>query len=296
VLALKNQAGRFQGDWMRMLRKLGIAIPTLAFVIAHCLLGVCQQTVGSTETFHFSRVEPLPGPGGSFPIALDSNTRQLYIPRGYSVQVLNIDTGNLVGSVPGAAALAVAIAPELNKGFTYNNDDETLLIFDLYTLKVTKTMKSDPVERLFYEPLTQRMFPLSKGDIEAIDAKSERVVGSLHLGGEPRAAVSDKSGQIYFVMDATVGTVVIADASTLKVTRTISVPSCYDPHALGLDESDSRLFLACGTGDLVAVDITSGKAVGGSRMCAGEGDILFDQQRKEIFVSCSEGVLSVIRR
>jgi len=62
--------------------------------------------------------------------------RRLYVSHGTQVEVLDVDSGTIVGQIsdtPGV--LGIAIASELGRGFVSDGQSSTVTIFDLKTLK-----------------------------------------------------------------------------------------------------------------------------------------------------------------
>src|ERR1700719_2776217 len=65
-------------------------------------------------------------------ITVDSPSRRVYLSRGTAVEVIDADTGGLVGYISGFKRQhGVAIAPELGKGFISDGTAAQVTIFDL---------------------------------------------------------------------------------------------------------------------------------------------------------------------
>jgi len=57
----------------------------------------------------------VPGEGGWDYIAVDSDARRVYVSHGDVIQVLNADSGKLLGQIAAPGAHGVALAPELHR-------------------------------------------------------------------------------------------------------------------------------------------------------------------------------------
>ena len=78
-------------------------------------------------------------------ITVDSAARRVYLSRGTAVEVMNADTGALVGYIPGFKRQhGVALAPEFNRGFISDGTLAQVTIFDLKSLKVIGAAKAEP--------------------------------------------------------------------------------------------------------------------------------------------------------
>ena len=82
---------------------------------------------------------PVPGVGGWDYIAIDPPARRLYVSHQTQVDVLDADTGKLVGTIPDTPGVhGVALAPELHHGFTSNGREDKVSMFDPATLQLIR--------------------------------------------------------------------------------------------------------------------------------------------------------------
>ena len=100
-------------------------------------LCVCAAACAGPSDYHILKKIPLGGEGRWDALAVDSSAGRLYISRGTHVMVLNLATNKLAGDIPDTPGVhGIAVAPELNRGFISNGKSDTVMIFDLKTLKV----------------------------------------------------------------------------------------------------------------------------------------------------------------
>jgi DNA-binding beta-propeller fold protein YncE len=235
----------------------------------------------------------IPGEGGWDYIAVDGAARRVYVSHGDQIQVLNADSGKIVGQIPAPGAHGVALAPEFHRGFTSNGSDKSVTIFDTTTLEpIQRVPLESGTDAILYDPFTKRVFPMN-GKITVIDAQTGDVAGTVSLDADPEAAVSDGNGHVY-VNEADKGAVAVIDPKALTVTKTYPIKDCKSPHSLSFDGENQRLLVGCRDG-FAALDATTGKVVGTSLMCTGVDSGGFDPESKLVFESCSEGVITVIR-
>lgn len=244
--------------------------------------------------YKVTRKFPVSGEGGWDYIAVDGDSRRLYVSHGDVIQVLNADSGKLIGQVAAPGAHGVALAPDLQRGFTSNGKDKSVTVFNTKTLAVIKTVKLESgTDAILYDSFTKRVFPINE-KITALDAQTGDVVGTVDLGGDPEAAASDGKGTVYVNL-ADKMAVAAVDPKALAVTKTYPIEHCTSPHSLSFDGATQRLFVGCREG-FVALDATTGKAVATSLMCTGVDASGFDPESKLIFESCAEGVITVERQ
>jgi DNA-binding beta-propeller fold protein YncE len=199
--------------------------------------------------YHLVHTYKVGGDGFWDYMLVDPEHRRLFISHSSRVVVMNVDTGKIVGDIPNTDGVhGIAIAPELNRGFTSDGEANGVTIFDLTTLKTISTVKvtgKDP-DCIIYDPATERVFTFN-GDSQnatAIDAKTGKVLGTIALGGDPEYAVADGKGHVYNNLESTSEQVEI-DSRTLKVTRRWSLAPCEEPSGLAMDVGHRRLFAGC---------------------------------------------------
>src|SRR5262245_21516242 len=99
---------------------------------------VAMLLQGTTNYKVVSRY-PIPGVGGFDYVTLDSSARRLYVSHATRVDVLDADTGKVVGEIPDTPGVhGIAIASDFRHGFTSNGRENKVSMFDLSTLELIK--------------------------------------------------------------------------------------------------------------------------------------------------------------
>src|ERR1700732_2258705 len=79
---------------------------------------------------------PIPGTGSWDYLTVDEGARRLYVSHGTQVEVLDVDSGAIVGQISNTPGVhGIAIASDLGRGFVSDGQSSTVTIFDLKTLK-----------------------------------------------------------------------------------------------------------------------------------------------------------------
>src|SRR5499433_4460739 len=74
---------------------------------------------------------------------LDSANHRLYVSHGTQTEVIDTATDKLVGTIPDTKGVhGIAIAADLNRGFTSDGGDNDVTVFDLKTLAVISKVKT----------------------------------------------------------------------------------------------------------------------------------------------------------
>src|ERR1035438_8570612 len=107
--------------------------------------------------FKLAKKFPVPGGGGFDYIVFDGSANRLYVSHGTQMDVLDADSGKVLGKVePTPGVHGAAIVPELHRGFITNGGDATVSVFDTNTFKTIKkiSVAKDP-DFVFYDPKTR---------------------------------------------------------------------------------------------------------------------------------------------
>src|SRR5205807_1620054 len=239
---------------------------------------------------------PVPGNGSYDYLYIDSAARRLYLSHGTQVDVIDPDNGKLIGTIADTPGVhGIAIASEFKHGFTSNGRENKVSMFDPTTLQlINKIDVGKGPDGIYYDPATKRVFTNNHGthDITAIDAKTSEVVGTVDAKGDGESAVVTE-GLIYVNMEDT-NEVITFDPKSLAVKNRFPIGVAKGPTGLAYDAKTKRLFIGCNSEPkLVVMDATSGKVINSFPIGRGVDYGGFDPQAKLIFMSCSEGVLSI---
>ena len=240
---------------------------------------------------------PIGGVGGFDYISIDSAARRLYVSHGTQVEVLDADTGKMVGTISDTPGVhGVALAPQFKHGFTSNGRENKVSMFDTTTLQLIKKIDvGRGPDGIYYEPETKRVFTNNHGthDITAIDAPTGEVVGSVKMEGDGESAIIGHDGLIY-VNSEEANEVVAFDPKSLEVKKRYPIGVAKTPTGLAYDEKTNRLYIGCrNEPKMVVMDAGSGKVIASFSIGAGVDYAGFDPSSKLIFMSCGDGTLSI---
>ena len=240
---------------------------------------------------------PIGGVGGFDYITIDSVARRLYVSHGTQVEVLDADTGKIIGTIadtPGVHGAAIASA--FKHGFTSNGREHKVSMFDSTTLALIKKIDvGRGPDGIYYDPKTKRVFTNNHGshDITAIDAEKGEVVGTVQAKGDGESAIIGADGLIYVNIEDT-AEVIAFDPQSLEVKQRFPIGVAKVPTGLAYDAKTKRLFIGCrNEPKMVVMDATNGKVINSFPIGAGVDYAGFDPQAKLIFFSCSDGTLSI---
>jgi len=239
----------------------------------------------------------LGGEGGWDYLTYDSGANRLFITRGTHVMVVDAKTLKPTGDITDLQGVhGVALAPELGHGFITSGGDNMLVIFDLKTLKVLDKVKvGERPDAVLYDASAKRVYTFNAKtqDSTLVDAATGNVVGTVPLGGKPETGVADGKGNVYVNIEDR-SEIARIDTAKLTVAEHYPMAGCDEPSALAIDVAHRRLFAGCGSKVMAVVDPDAGKLVTTVDIGSGVDAGAFNPKTQQIFMSCGEGVLTVI--
>src|SRR6476619_3734641 len=229
-----------------------------AFIVVSIALAMWQGGTG----YKVEKRYPVPGNGGFDYVTIDSTARRLYLSHGTQVDVIDPDTGKLIGTIGDTPGVhGVAIASEFKHGFTSNGRENKVSMFDPTTLQlINKIDVGKGPDGIYYDPETKRVFTNNHGshDISAIDAKTGQVIGTVKVEGDGESAII-ADGLIYVNIEDS-NEVVAFDPKSLEVKNRFPIGVAKTPTGLAYDAKTKRLFIGCRNDPkMVVMDASSGQ-------------------------------------
>ena len=244
---------------------------------------------------------PIGGPGTYDYIRFDARGHRLFIAHDRRFEVIDADSGCRVGEIGDVArAHGVAFAPDLERGFATSGGTNTVVMFDLRTLKTVAVIKStgrnpDSIE---YDDDTRRVYAVNgaSGNVSIIDPAAGAVVATVELaGGKLEQIGFDGRGRAY-VNNEAMSAVHVFDTHTLKVLGAWPLAPGEGGTGLAVDRAHHRIFSACGNGKLVVLDSDTGAVVATPAIGEDPDGVVFDPSRGLAFTSNVGGTLSVVHQ
>lgn len=241
----------------------------------------------------------LDGDGGWDYLTMDDLTSRLYISHGSIVQVLDVATRKLLGTITGTKGVhGIALANTLNKGFTSNSSDSSVTIFDLKTLQFLKNVKitgEDP-DAILFDPFSQRVFVFNRrsSNSTVIDANSNKVIKTIALSGRPEFSTCDLKGKVYVNIEDK-NEICVINSQTLEVEHKWQITPGIRPSGMAIDIKNHRLFSVCDNEMMVVINSENGKVVSSVPIGKWPDGVAFDPILERIYTSNGEGTMTIIQ-
>ena len=236
------------------------------------------------------------GEGGWDDLTADSHAHRLYLTHGIRVDVVDTQTGKLIGSINGLHGThGVALDTAGKFGYISDGGGNAVVVFDRATLATVATIPAGGgPDAIIFERATQTVWAFNghSKDVTVIDAATQKVVATIPLPGKPEFAAVDGQGTVFDNIEDK-NEIVRLDAKTNKLTAEWPA-GCESPSGLAFDAAGARLFPVCDDNKMGVIDSKTGKLLATPAICKGPDGAGWDAAHKLAFASCGEGVLSVI--
>jgi DNA-binding beta-propeller fold protein YncE len=272
------------------------------FIIATCLMMMPKNSPAQAPgNFELYKKISIPGNGGYDYMTIDTMNKRLYVSHGTNVTVIDLKTDKIIGNIDQMTGVhGIAIAPEFNKGFISDGKGNAVVVFDLLSFKVIKTIpisSKDP-DAIMYDTYSKQVFTFDgdSQDATVIDADKMVQVKTIPLGGTPEFAVSDGAGKIYNNLEDKSRLNVIDSKAGILLTS-FPLDPCGGPTGLAIDLNHQRLYTVCRKNKgMTVVEIPSGKVIATVPIGAGVDAVSYDPITGLIICSNGDGTATIVHQ
>jgi hypothetical protein len=239
--------------------------------------------------------QQLMGSGGIDYVYADNDGRRVYVPRGNSTFVFDLDSHKYIGAITNISGRGVAIDTASHHGISSSSP---LGMFDTETMQKIKSIDiTGRPDGILREPFTGKVLILSHSapSITLVDPKEGTVTGTIEVGGALEQAQSDGQGKLYVCVEDE-NKIAVVDMKTLKVLTKYDLGDKGDgPAGLGLDVKNHILFAMCHSQNCVILNADDGKILATLPIGNGTDGGGFNPNTMEAFSSQGNGTLTIIK-
>jgi DNA-binding beta-propeller fold protein YncE len=245
----------------------------------------------------------LKGPAGGLDhLGVDAKRSRLFVANtaGGTLDIVDLKAGKLLKQVPGQGRIrGIAYSPETDRVFVGNGTGGVCNTFDGENYELVKSVPlGTDADNVRYNPRTGRIYVVhADTELSVIDSRDHSLrspitlpksLGAFQLeAGRPRMYINAKAE----------GVVVAIDSNNDRIIGRYDVAPAGVNAALAIDEPNHRLFVGCRTNPaLVVMDSDTGRIVASVPIPGDVDDVSFDDRRRQIYASCGDGAVAVIRQ
>jgi len=253
---------------------LALSVFTCAALAVHA-----ADAPAASGPYHFIKEIHLGGSPSTDYLTVDAEAQRLYVSHGTTVTVVDLKNDTVVGDITGLKGVhGIAIVAKAGLGFISDGRSNNVAVFDLKTLKITKTIDTGTnPDWIMYEPSQNEVYAFNGGSQSAsvIDVATLAVTSTIPLGGKPESATVDVgAGRVYDNLEDKAEVAVI-DIKTHKVVATWPNAPAGGASGQAFDAEHHGLFMGCDD-TMAMIDTTTGKVLDTLKAAPGIDSAGFD--------------------
>jgi len=171
-----------------------------------------------------------------------------------------------------------------------------VVVFDGASGKRIAMVPAGDVDGLAYDPVTERVYVSDEGGGKdtVIDARTNRRIGAIELGGEAGNTVYDPVWRHVFVGVQTRDELAEIDPAMSKIVRRYALPGCSSSHSVAIDADGRAAYIGCQHNmRVVRLDLPSGRVTESSGVGIGVDVLALDAGLRRLYAASESGVVSV---
>ncbi|MGI8583919.1 MAG: YncE family protein [Chitinophagaceae bacterium] len=260
------------------------------------------QSNSDTLALQLQKSIQLPNVIGGFDLmAVDVKGQRLFVSAedNHTVEVINLQTGKPLISLPEFNEPKwIVYLPQGNRIFVSTGGDGKVTELNGNTYKVVHTYSfKEACNNLRFDSSTnQLLVGVGKtfGSLGIIDVKQNKIVGEIPLSGYLKQFEID--GDSVYINLPDKNTVEVVSLSSAKPIANWAVTEAKRNVPMALDRIHQRLFVACEPGKFIIYSTKTGKSIQSLNISKDADGIYYDSKRNQIYISCGEGNIEVIKQ
>jgi DNA-binding beta-propeller fold protein YncE len=254
-------------------------------------------SAASAQNYHMVEHWKIGGQGGWDYLVSDDAAHRLYVTHNSRVEVVDTQTGKIIGAVSGLKSThGVALNPDGKTGYISDGAGNAIVIFDRgdLTVKAVVPAGANP-DGITFEPTTKTVWAFNghSQNVSVLDTATKAIVATVALPGKPEFPQVDEHGSV-FVNIEDKNEIVKLDAAGKKILAVWPLKGCDSPSGMAIDRDKHRLFSVCDGGKMVVLDFQSGTLLGSAEIGESPDAAGFDSSHDLAFSSNGGGTLTVV--
>jgi len=193
----------------------------------------------------------------------------------------------------------VELAPDVNKAYTSNWQENKIGVIDLQQMKLIKKLatESKPDGITYAAPFHKIYVSDERAKAEAVvDVTKDEIIKTIHFESETGNPRYDPVSKRVYVNLQDKNVIAEIDPATDKEVAEYPVGKCRGNHGMALDSEHRLAFLSCEENNLMTVfRLDTHQPIADFPQAKGGDVIAFDSGLKRIYVACYEGAISVFQ-
>src|SRR6266446_9302789 len=247
----------------------------LILIVAFALFGVKMQCQEASPLKLVQTLKLPPEVKGNFDhFAIDLKGGRLFAtPEDYkAVVVFDLKTGKLIHTIIGIERQhAVLYREDMSRLYVTDGEAGDVKIFDGTAYRLLSSVKLlEDADSIGYDPATKYLYIDNGGGdvhqtysmLSVVDTTAGKKLADIKIDGDTLEAMAlEKLSPKIYINNKAKNQVDVVDRDKRELIASWPVTKCKTNVAMGFDEADHRLFVACRSGQISVLDTQTGKEV-----------------------------------
>ncbi|HYK76795.1 MAG TPA: hypothetical protein VEV16_07450 [Daejeonella sp.] len=273
-----------------------------ALTFLTCLFSNCNaQNAPKNTSLQLSETIILPDVSGRIDhMAFDQKNKVAFVAAlgNNTIEVVDLTSGKVTHTIKNLKEpQGIIYIPESNTLVVTNGKNGECVFFDAATFhKISSIQLGDDADNIRYDATTRKIYVgYGNGGIAIIDASTFKLISQIKLSAHPEAFQINHSTNKMYVNVPDAHLIEVIDLNKNAVLAQWKITEAKANFSMALDESNQRLFIGCRhPSKLLVLDTETGKTISSIVIDGDADDIFFNNNTKEIYVTCGAGYVDVI--
>jgi hypothetical protein len=235
-------------------------------------------------------------------MSVDAEHQRLFAtaPTNKTLEIVDLKSGRPWRSLEGERPTAARYAPEFNQ--LYVTSGQNVYIYDGSDFGlIARINVHSRLDELQYDGHAKQLYvgcmTAGRTGIAVIAIPERKLLGKIPLPASPQGIAVEERGRRIYASVPAANCIEVIDRSERKIMAVWQLEGAPDNFPIVLDEGDQRLFVSCRQpAEVLVLDTQSGKIIARAPCVGGADDMWYDSARKRIYVSGSQGFISIIEQ
>jgi DNA-binding beta-propeller fold protein YncE len=232
-------------------------------------------------------------------LAFDAATSRLYVAAlgNGTVEVIDVAKGAVASRIDKLSEpQGIVVLPDSKQVAFTTGGDGKLRVHDAGTLAhVADLVAGGDADNVRFDAKAGLLYVGCEEGLAVVDVKKWERVDTIKLAGHAESFQLEPDGARIYVNVPSAKHVAVVDARARKVATTWSLGDAARNYPMALDAAAGRLYVGCrDPACLLVLDVKDGRRVAKLAIGGDCDDVFLDLERKRVYASCGEGVVSVL--
>lgn len=213
-----------------------------------------------------------------------------------TLDIIDLDHPKVIARIPVGLTTSVAVDKERGIYFASVPDDNRIAVVDARSFReIGSIVLPESGGNLLFEPKHRRLYVADSeaGSLWVVETDTRKITGTIALPESPECLAYDSASSRLYATVGKTNQVAVIDPQSGTVLHLWPTGPAVHPHGLALDVAQGRLLVAGVAGQLVAMDLRTGKIITFAAIKNETGQIAYDPLLQLLYCAAPDWIIPV---